>query len=103
MTDPFGICLEPECHDTPEPTLPSTGEMAKSLLSSVKDIAAGAISGQALVVDDEVYNYRMAVCGGCEFFIKDTQRCGQCGCFMKTKAKFAAVSCPIHKWGTEHV
>jgi hypothetical protein len=98
--DPFGICLEPECHDDEEVNeLPSVLQMAKNLAGSARDIAVGALKGEGIKVDDTTYEYRMSICGGCEFFISETERCSVCGCYMKAKNMFKKTYCPEGKWG----
>jgi hypothetical protein len=72
--------------------------MAKGFVASAKDVISGAVAGEGLIASDEVYNHRMSICGGCEFFIQDTKRCNKCGCFMETKNKFINVKCPVNKW-----
>jgi hypothetical protein len=99
MSNPFGVCLEPECHD--EPKLPSLTDMAKGFVGSAKDIISGVVAGEGLIASDEVYNHRMKVCGGCEFFIKEDKRCSKCGCFMEAKSKFIKTNCPMDKWGAD--
>lgn len=98
-TDPFGVCLEPKCHDEEPPKdLPSFTDMAKGLLGSAKDIVGGALQGEGVMVTEDVYNTRMSICNGCEFFRKEDKRCSQCGCFMEAKTRFKKTYCPIHKW-----
>jgi len=97
MTDnPFGVCLKDECEE--DPALPSTVDMAKNLIESGKQILQGIVSGEGVMVDDAVKLARLDTCHACEFFIHDSQRCSKCGCFMKTKAAFNKVTCPIGKW-----
>jgi hypothetical protein len=96
--DPFGVCLEPKCNDEVQPDLPSLKDMAKGFISSAKDVLVGAIQGEDILVTDEVYNTRMSICNGCEFFRKEDKRCSQCGCFMEAKTRFKKTFCPIHKW-----
>ncbi len=47
---------------------------------------------------EELAQYRLEICKGCEFFKQRTQRCGKCGCFMKLKTGLANAKCPIGKW-----
>lgn len=99
MSNPFGVCLNPECHDSEPPKeMPSTLEMAKNLLSSAKDIAAGVVAGEGLTVDEPIYKERLNICFGCEEFDKESTRCSKCGCYMKTKCMFKKTYCPIGKW-----
>ena len=72
--------------------------MAKGLAGSAKDIISGVVAGEGLLASDEVYNHRMNICGGCEFFLKEDKRCSKCGCFMEAKTKFIKTKCPMDKW-----
>jgi hypothetical protein len=98
MNNPFGVCLEPECHDSSTKELPSLTDMAKGFIGSAKDIISGVVAGEGLIASDEVHIHRMNICGGCEFFIRDEKRCNKCGCFMEVKSKFINTTCPIDKW-----
>lgn len=95
--DPFGVCLEPKCNDEQAP-LPSTIDMMKSVLTAGKDIIAGKLNGEDVLVNEETKENRLSICHACEFFIMKTNRCNQCGCFMEAKSMFNKVSCPIGKW-----
>lgn len=96
--DPFGVCLEPKCTDDIPPELPSFADMAKNLFGSAKDIVAGAVRGEGILVEEQVYIDRMNICNNCEFFKRDEKRCTKCGCFMEAKSRFKKTYCPIHKW-----
>lgn len=98
MNNPFGVCLEPKCNDAIEPELPPLKEMAKGFLGTAKDVLLGAFQGEDVLVTEEVYNARMNICKGCEFFRHSDNRCSQCGCFMEAKTRFKSTHCPIHKW-----
>ena len=50
-------------------------------------------------LEKEFVEQRLDICRGCEFFIKLTSQCGQCGCLMPLKAKLAPSVCPVGKWG----
>jgi Family of unknown function (DUF6171) len=95
-SDPFGVCLSEICED--ELKMPSVKDMAKSFIDSAKDVVAGAISGENILVSDDVRESRLEICRSCEFFEKVKSRCSKCGCFMEIKTKFANVQCPIDKW-----
>lgn len=41
---------------------------------------------------------RLAICKDCEFFVEETSKCRQCGCFMQYKALIPSASCPLNKW-----
>lgn len=97
-TDPFGVCLEPECKDEIQPELPPLKDMAKGFLGTAADVLVGAFQGENVVVSNEVYNTRMSICNTCEFFRKDDKRCSKCGCFMEAKTRFKRTFCPVGKW-----
>ena len=41
---------------------------------------------------------RLEICKGCEHYIKDQNRCLECGCFLKWKARMEAWNCPLGRW-----
>jgi len=49
-------------------------------------------------VDDDLYNQRIEICKGCEFFNAESDRCKKCGCFLKIKASWNSEKCPLDKW-----
>lgn len=77
-----------------EVTLPSMRSMALSLGKEVTNHIANGMKH----VDQEVLEERLAICHACEFFNKEMNRCGKCGCFLNVKAKWKSSSCPISKW-----
>lgn len=99
--DPFGVCLEPECHDSSTKELPSFSDMAKGFIGSAKDIITGVVQGEGLLVTEELHNHRLNICNGCEFFRLEDKRCSKCGCFMEAKSKFKKTYCPIGKWNAD--
>lgn len=73
----------------------SIGKMAKGL---VKNAAQAVRNGR---VTEEVYNERYETCKSCPFFIEDSKRCSECGCFMEAKAWIGGdpnMLCPKQKW-----
>lgn len=48
--------------------------------------------------DEELVEYRLGICKGCEFFKAKSQRCGKCGCFMSLKTLLKKAKCPVGKW-----
>lgn len=96
--DPFGICLQPKCDDEPK-ELPPIKDQIIGFINTAWDIVYGFFTGKGLRVTRKVYHERLNICNGCEYFIQDTQRCAECGCFMKTKAKFKQAYCPVNNWG----
>ena len=47
---------------------------------------------------EEVAQYRLEICKGCDFFRPRTQTCKKCGCFMAAKSMLQNAKCPIGKW-----
>ena len=73
----------------------SAGGMAKGLLKS---------AGQAMrygKVSAEIREERYDTCKACPFFIEDSKRCSECGCFMEAKTWIGGdpdMLCPKQKW-----
>jgi len=49
----------------------------------------------------ETQEKRALICSECPELIKETFRCGKCGCFLKYKIAWSTTSCPIDKWKEE--
>jgi hypothetical protein len=49
-------------------------------------------------VPEDVADFRMKICLGCEHLIQQTQQCSKCLCFMKAKTTIKYSYCPIGKW-----
>lgn len=79
-------------------TFPSSFQMARNLAKEIWKTGKAAASGLPVLVSTEVGYQRLSVCESCEKLEKDSYRCTECGCFMKTKTQLAASSCPIGKW-----
>ena len=73
----------------------STSKMATGLLKT---------AGQALrrgKVSAEIREERYDTCKACPFFVKDSKRCSDCGCFMEAKTWVGGnpdTLCPKQKW-----
>ena len=74
--------------------LPSLWQQAKNFAKASVDHVKGGMHE----VSPEVKQARLDTCYGCEFYIKDSGRCAACGCFLQTKARWLANSCPKGKW-----
>lgn len=64
--------------------------------NAIKMAGTALVSG---VVDGDVYESRIAICGQCPHYINS--RCELCGCFMQAKARINAPKeqlCPKDKW-----
>tara|TARA_B100002019_G_C21268427_1_gene600767 strand:+ start:3066 stop:3419 length:354 start_codon:yes stop_codon:yes gene_type:complete len=73
---------------------PSMGQMLKNFASEVVEYAkAGAPH-----VSEKQYNYRLKTCSECPSLKTESMRCGECGCMVEHKAKWATSNCPSKKW-----
>ena len=73
---------------------PSMPKMAGNLLKETGRHIAGGMKKRS---DAEIARV-MAICGGCELYVKDKQRCQKCGCKINIKGPWASAHCPIGKW-----
>ena len=72
--------------------LPSVAKQAFNFAKSATKHMAGGMAG----VSEKTYWGRLEMCRGCDKLQDD--RCIECGCFVKIKAKWASESCPLGKW-----
>lgn len=70
----------------------------KMAAKSAKSVASNAIEGKELTVTQEVFNKRMSACHECPKYLKATNQCGECLCFLSLKGKLKDMECPLHKW-----
>mgnify|MGYP003341483943 CR=1 FL=1 len=83
-----------------------TPKHAEKVKASPMKMAAGLAktAGQAMrrgKVSEEIYKERMETCKACPAFIEGSQRCSDCGCYMKAKAWVGGdpdALCPQKKW-----
>ena len=47
---------------------------------------------------EDLAKNRLDICRSCEHFIKLSNQCKKCGCFMNLKSKLKDATCPIGKW-----
>jgi len=73
--------------------VPVSIDTAKSLTKASKDLFLRRF------VPDEVEKVRIEACRACPSWSKQTNRCTECGCQMKVKAKLTSSECPLKKWG----
>ena len=57
--------------------------------------------GKALTVSDTVYDQRIEICKGCQYFVADDFSCIECGCPLQRKARMILDACPIGKWSID--
>lgn len=48
--------------------------------------------------EEDLQKHRFEICKTCEHFIKLSNQCKKCGCFMNLKTKLKDATCPIQKW-----
>ena len=70
----------------------------KYAADSAKSLAKDIAKGNELKVSDEVFHKRMGVCTQCPKHMKETNQCGECGCYLVLKARGASFKCPLGKW-----
>jgi len=81
-------------------------EHAKEVNVSATTMVGGLLktAGQAIMngkVSEEIRNERYDTCKACPFFIEDSKRCSECGCFMEAKTWVGGdpnMLCPKQKW-----
>lgn len=79
---------------------------AKRVNASASKMAGGLLrtAGQAIrhgKVSAEIREERYDTCKACPFFIEDSKRCSDCGCFMEAKSWVGGdpnTLCPQKKW-----
>lgn len=65
------------------------------------DVALQELTGKTNYVSDEIRMRRLDICRNCPHLIKLTNQCSACGCFVKSKTRYAESSCPMGKWKSE--
>lgn len=69
--------------------LRNTEESIKKKLISVTE---------EIKVSSDVRENRINLCHECEYFIKASSQCKNCGCFMPMKTWLKSAKCPVNKW-----
>jgi hypothetical protein len=86
----------------PGQKLPGLLIAAKNAAGAVARVITAAAAGQPVQVAEAEFQRRMSLCTACENFIKESQRCAKCACYLTSqvigKARMATESCPIGKW-----
>jgi hypothetical protein len=49
-------------------------------------------------VEESIAKERLSTCRQCSRFIKASQQCVECGCFMHIKTKLKGAECPLGYW-----
>lgn len=77
---------------------PSMFQQARGLAKDLWKTGKNAVRGLPVLVSAEEGFNRLELCRFCDKFDRETERCKECGCFMKTKTQLATASCPLGKW-----
>jgi hypothetical protein len=70
----------------------------KYAAESAKALAKDVIEGNDLLVEDDTFHKRLGICNQCPKHIKETNQCGECGCYLAAKARGSSFKCPLGKW-----
>lgn len=81
--------------------MPSTIEMMKNLTVDMIKVIKQIGRDETWLVTPEKAAERFEICKSCDLFNEKDNRCTKCGCFMKKKVLYKAVSCPIGKWSEQ--
>ena len=63
----------------------------------LKELTLDALKLNVTVAPKELSDARYAICKECPS-LKNTHKCGQCGCYMPVKTKLTKATCPAKKW-----
>jgi hypothetical protein len=84
---------------------PGPLQLARNIAAALLRTTRRAITGQPVLVTDEVAAARRQVCQkGCQFYRPSDSRCAHpnCGCFLAgkllSKWKLITEQCPLKKW-----
>ena len=77
---------------------PSVFHQARNLAKDIWKTGKNAAKGLPVLASAKEGYRRLELCRFCDKFDSKTERCTECGCFMKTKTQLAAASCPLGKW-----
>jgi hypothetical protein len=82
------------------PKPPSLVTTIANAAGAANRVIHAAIHGQALVVDNEEQDRRLAICHGCPKYIADQDKCSVCGCVGRWKTRLRTEHCPLPepKW-----
>ncbi len=84
------------------PKLPGLAAAAKNAAAAAGRVITAAATGQPVQVPETEFQRRMALCAACDQYIKETQRCAKCSCYLASqvigKARLATEKCPANKW-----
>lgn len=65
---------------------------------SILDVITDTVKGTVEYATNDMVNNRIKLCNECEYLKQTFRTCGQCGCLVDKKTKYAKSTCPIGKW-----
>jgi hypothetical protein len=77
---------------------PSIAQQAKNLTEATGKILGRSLSGDDVLVSNDVHQSRIEICKRCDKYDQYQKRCYECGCFIDVKARFVIEQCPLDKW-----
>lgn len=89
----------------PEIQGPGLVQMAQNFGAAMVTQAKATLEGKETFVPKEIYEQRLEICRGCEWFKNGRCLMKSCGCFINVKARLATSSCPDDppKWTEYHI
>ena len=81
---------------------PSIDIKAKNFLKSATAVVQSIARGEQLFCTTEIREERQKICEGCEMRNPMQNICLSCGCNLAMKIPFAAMECPLEKWGMDN-
>ena len=84
----------------------TSAQQPQKVRATLAEMASGVVKNAARAVkggkvNPEIREERIDTCRKCPFFMKNSKRCSECGCFMEAKTWINAdpkVLCPKQKW-----
>lgn len=74
---------------------PSLARQAGNLAGAIGRAVGAIVSGEAVLVPDDVLAERRRICGSCAHHDPAADRCKLCGCWTARKQQLATESCPL--------
>ena len=72
---------------------PSGPEMARNVVKSMIEAAKNPVPAT-----NDVFERRIGICKGCDYFDDKRNRCKKCGCLLAAKLRVRNARCPVGKW-----
>jgi hypothetical protein len=75
-------------------------QKGKLALESAGVVVGNLVTGEKVIVSEELARERLSVCATCPKLGKliGKPKCTECGCFLTLKAQLEGMKCPLNKW-----